>query len=49
MLWLRAQEEVADKGLQGNTDIGVVKVKKQITRIPKWKSPGRDGVHGYWL
>ena len=24
-------------------------VEKQIMKIPNWKAPGPDGVHGYWF
>ena len=35
--------------LQENIQIDLGKVKKQIARMPNWKSPGPDGVHGYWI
>ena len=48
--WLKTlEEEVADIEVQENIRIDVSKVKKQITRIPNWKSPGPDGVQGYWI
>ena len=24
-------------------------IKEQVKKIPNWKSPGPDGVQGYWL
>ena len=24
-------------------------VEKQVKKIPNWKAPGPDGVHGYWF
>ena len=24
-------------------------IKEQVKKIPNWKSPGQDGVQGYWL
>ena len=48
--WLRTlEEEQADIGIQENIQIDLIKLKKQITRIPNWKSPGTDGVQGYWI
>ena len=29
--------------------IDVKKVKKQLRKVPNWKAPGPDQVHGYWL
>ena len=43
-----AKEQV-DIGIQENIQINLIKLKKQITRIPNWKSPGPDGVQGYWI
>ena len=47
--WLRTlQEEQVDIRIQENIQINLIKLKKKITRIPNWKSPGPDGVQGYW-
>ena len=35
-------------GVQDNIHIEVTKLKKQVTKMPNWKSPGPDGVQGYW-
>ena len=43
------EEELVDIGTQENIQINLIKLKKQITRIPNWKSPGPDGVQGYWI
>ena len=48
--WLRTlEEELVDIGIQENIQINLIKLKKQITRIPNWKCPGPDGVQGYWI
>ena len=48
--WLRTlEEELVDIGIQENIHINMIKLKKQITRIPNWKCPGPDGVQGYWI
>ena len=30
-------------------DITTKMIKEQVKKIPNWKSPGTDGVQGYWL
>jgi hypothetical protein len=34
---------------QSNIDVTSVDVKKQIKSMPKWKGPGPDGLHGFWI
>jgi len=34
---------------QENLIITVADVKKMISKMPNWKSPGLDGVQGYWI
>ena len=34
---------------QERVSISVEKIRKQCTKIPNWKAPGRDGVQGYWI
>jgi len=34
---------------QESLSITVADVKKMITKMPNWKSPGPDGVQGYWI
>ena len=29
--------------------ISVEKVTKQCRKMPNWKTPGKDGVQGYWI
>ena len=47
--WLRTlEEEQVDIWIQENIQIDLIKLKKQITRLPNRKSHGPDGVQGYW-
>ena len=34
---------------QNDINITTEMIKEQVKKIPNWKSPGPDGVHGYWL
>ena len=34
---------------QNDTKITTEMIKEQVKKIPNWKSPGPDGVQGYWL
>ena len=34
---------------QQNVVINEDKVKKQSSKMPKWKAPGHDGVQGFWI
>ena len=43
------EEELTGLGVQDNIHIEVTKLKKQVRKIPNWKSPGPDGVQGYWI
>ena len=36
-------------GVQDNIRIEVTKLKKQVRKMPNWKSTGPDGVQGYWI
>ena len=38
-----------DKHLQERVVISVEKVTKQCRKMPNWKSPGKDGIQGYWI
>ena len=47
--WRNVEEEFIGLGVQDNIHIEVTKLKKQVRKIPNWKSPGPDGVQGYWI
>ena len=48
--WLRnVEEELTGLGVQDNIHIEVTKLKKDVRKMPNWKSPGPDGVQGYWI
>lgn len=48
--WLRnVEEELTWLGVQDDIHIEVTKLKKQVRKMPNWKSPGPDGVQGYWI
>ena len=34
---------------QNDINIKTEMIKVQVKKIPTWKSPGPDGVQGYWL
>ena len=34
---------------QNDINITTEMIKEQVKKIPNWKSPGPDGVHGYRL
>ena len=47
--WLKNVEgALTGLGVQDNIHIEVTKLKKQVRKMPNWKSPGPDGVQGYW-
>ena len=47
--WVR--ELRAEKGNMKQNDINITTemINEQVKKIPNWKSPGPDGVQGYWL
>ena len=48
--WLRKVEnELKELTLQDDINIEIKKVRKQIRKMPNWKSPGPDAVQGYWI
>ena len=48
--WLRnVEEELKGLGVQDNIHIEVTKLKKQVRKMPNWKSACPDGVQGYWI
>ena len=38
-----------DKHLQERVVINLEKVTKQYRKMPNWKTPGKDGLQGYWI
>ena len=38
-----------DNMKQNDINITTEMIKVQVKKIPTWKSPGPDGVQGYWL
>ena len=46
--WLRKVEnELGELTIQDDIHIEIKKVRKQIRKMPNWKSSGPDGVQGY--
>ena len=43
------EEELTGLGVQDNIHIEVTKLKKQVRKMPNWKTPFPDGVQGYWI
>ena len=36
-----------EKGPKG--EINIELLKKTLKKIPNWKTPGHDGIHGFWF
>ena len=48
--WLRKVEnELGELTVLDDIRIEIKKVRKQIRKMPNWKSSGPDGVQGYWI
>ena len=48
--WLsELKEEVKGRHSQEGVTISIENVRKQAKKMPNWKSPGKDGVQGYWI
>ena len=47
--WLRELRTEKDNMKQNDINITTGMIKEQAKKIPNWKSPGPDGVQGYWL
>ena len=47
--WLKQLERDLNVEKQDNVKITAASVKKQVKKMASWKSPGPDGLHGYWL
>ena len=43
--------EWSENSEQKNNDINITTemIKEKVKKIPNWKSPGPDGVQGYWF
>ena len=41
------ENELGELTVQDDVQIEIKKVRKQISKVPNWKSPGPDGVQGY--
>ena len=48
--WLRKVEnELGELTTLDDIRIEIKKVRKQIRKMPNWKSSGPDGVQGHWI
>ena len=48
--WLSdVRDELKNVQRQGDVQIDEGKVKRQLGKVPNWKAPGPDHVHGFWL
>ena len=48
--WLRgAGNELGELTVQDDIHIEIKSGKEADKKMPNWKSPGPDGVHGYWI
>ena len=47
--WIQKVAEEMHSSKQQNIDITPTKIKKRIRKISNWKTPGPEGVHGYWI
>ena len=47
--WLRELRTEKDNMTQNDINITTKMIKEQVKKILNWKSPGSDGVQGYWL
>ena len=47
--WIERVEQKLEGDKQENIHISVEDIKGQVRSMPKWKGPGPDGIHGYWL
>ena len=47
--WLRNVRAEKDNMKRNDINITTGMIKEQVKKIPNWKSPGANGVQGYWL
>ena len=47
--WLQELRGENDNMKQNDINITTEMIKEQVKQILNWKSPGPDGVQGYWL
>ena len=48
--WLKScRKQFENVSSMEKVEISQEMVKMQCRKMPNWKAPGKDGVHGYWL
>ena len=48
--WLfELKDKIKGRQSQERVTISIENVRKQAKKIPNWKSPGKNGVEGYWI
>ena len=47
--WIQKVAEEMQGSKQHNTEITPTKIKERISEMVKWKAPGLDVFHGYWI
>ena len=47
--WLRELRAEIDKMKQNDINVTTEMIKEQVKKIPNWKTPGPDGIQGYWM
>ena len=47
--WIQKVAEEIQGNRQQNIEITPTTIKERIRKMANWKTPGFDGVHGYWI
>ena len=47
--WIQKVAEEIQGNRQQNIEITPTTIKERIRKMANWKTPGSDGVHGYWI
>ena len=47
--WIQKVAEEIQGNRQQNIEITPTTIKERIQKMANWKTPGSDGVHGYWI
>ena len=47
--WIQKLAEEMQGSKQHNIEITPIKIKERISEMAKWKAPGLDVFHGYWI